>query len=78
LAPTADRSVAVPGATTEARVSHAVLESRIEKPAVLGEQTALPEVSEGVVRHAVWQPSPPVVPLATEEDEVEEIEREEP
>ena len=44
---------------------------------MLGEQTALLEVSEGVVGHVVRPPSPQVVPLAVEEDEVEEIEREE-
>ena len=34
-------------------------------------------MSEGVVGHAVQPPSPQVVPPATEEDEVEEIEHEE-
>ena len=37
----------------------------------------LPKASEGVVGHAVQPPSPQVVPPATEEDEVEEIEHEE-
>ena len=38
----------------------------------------LPDVSKGVVRHAVWPPSPLAVPPTTEEeDEVEEIEHEE-
>ena len=44
-----------------------------------GEQSALPEASEGVVGHAIRPPNPEVVPPATvEEDEVEEIERDEP
>ena len=85
LAPMADESVAVPGATAEAAgssgaeagVADAAPESRAEKPAVPGEQMALPEVSESMVGHVVRPPSPQVVPLAVEEDEVEEIEREE-
>ena len=66
LAPMADESEAVPRAMAKAarssgakaRVSHAALESRAEKPTVLGEQMVLPEVSEGMVRHAVRPQSP--------------------
>ena len=68
---------AVRSSGVEAGQSHSTPESRTEKPMVLGEQTALPEVSEGVVGHTIRPPSPPVVPLAVEEDEVEEIEHEE-
>ena len=72
-------AVAAGSSGAEARVSHATPESRTEKPTVLREQTALPELSEGVVRHAIRPLSPQVVPPATaEEDEVEEIERAEP
>ena len=61
----------------KAGVADAAPESGVEKPAVL-EQTVLPKAPKGVVKHTVWPRSPPVVPLATtEEDEVEEIEREE-
>ena len=43
------------------------------------EQTALPEALEGMVGPAIRPLSPQVVPLAVvEEDEVEEIERDEP
>ena len=81
-----DGSATVPGATMEvvgssgakAGVADAAPESGVEKPAVL-EQTVLPKAPKGVVGHAVRPRSPPVVPLATaEEDEVEEIERAEP
>ena len=66
LAPMVDGSAAVPRATAEAAgssgakagVSHATSEFRMEKPMVLGEQTALPEVSEGMVRHVVCPLSP--------------------
>ena len=61
----------------DASVADVVPKSRAEKPEVLEEQAALPEALEGVVGHAVWQPSPQVVPPAAEEDKVEEIEREE-
>ena len=55
-----------------------MLESRAEEAVVLGEQTALPKVSEGVVEHAVQPPCPLVVPPSVEEeDKVEEIDREE-
>ena len=85
MVPTVDEPTAVPKATAgaagpskvEARVADATPKSETERPAVLGEQTALLEVSEGVVGHLVRPPSPQVVPLAVEEDEVEEIEREE-
>ena len=82
LAPTADESAAMPGATAgatgslkvDARVDDSTLESGVEEPVVPEEQRSLPETSEGVVGHAVW----PLSPLATEEeDEVEEIEHEE-
>ena len=54
-------------------------ESRVEKPGVSEEQTALPEASEGMVGPAVQAPSPQVVhPATAEEDEVEEIEHAEP
>ena len=43
------------------------------------EQTVLPDASESMVRPTIRPPSPWVVPPATaEEDEVEEIERDEP
>jgi len=43
------------------------------------ELTALPDASEGMVGPAIRPPSPQVVPpAATEEDEVEEIERDKP
>ena len=85
LASTADEPVVVPGATAratgslevEAGVANTMSESRAEKSVVPEEQTVLPKASKGVVRLAVRPPSPLVVPLATEEDEVKEIEREE-
>ena len=50
-----------------------------ENLAVPREPTALPDASEGMVGPAIRPPSPQMVPLATvEEDEVEEIEHEEP
>ena len=75
----------VPGAATgatrsleaEARVVDVAPESRAKKLVVPEEQTVLPKATEGVVRHAVWPPSSLVVPLAMEEDKVEEIEHEE-
>ena len=56
-----DGSAMVPGAMAEAagssgakaEVTDATPEARAEKPAVLEEQTALPEASKGVVRHAI-------------------------
>ena len=86
LAPMADGSAMKPRATIEAtgaskadaRVADAMPETRAEKLVVLEEQMALPEASEGVVRHAMWPLSPLVVPpAAEEEDEVEEIVHEE-
>ena len=61
LAPRADGSAAMPEAMTkavvaseaDARVADAALESRTERPAVLEEHMALPEVVEGMVAHAV-------------------------
>ena len=82
----ADGSVMVPGAVAEvagssgaeAGVADAAPEAKAEKPIVLEEQTVLPEVSKGVVGHAIQTRIPPVVPPAVvEEDEVEEIEHEE-
>ena len=66
LAPTVDKSAAVPGAMVEAAgslgveagVSHTAPESGAEEPVVLGEQMPLPEVLEGVVGHVVRPPSP--------------------
>ena len=86
LASVADEPMAMPRAmvgTTrssdvDAGVVDAASESGAEKPMVPEEQTMLPEVSEGVVGHAVRPLSPLVVPPATEEeDKVEEIKREE-
>ena len=86
LASMTDGSMSVPGATAEAAgssgaeagVADAALESKAEKPMVPEEQTTLPEVSEGVVGHAMQPPSPLVVPPATEEEDgVEETEHEE-
>ena len=63
----------------EAVVTSIALESRAENPTVSKEQTALPEASEGMVGPAIRPPSSQVVPpAAAEEDEVEEIERDEP
>ena len=66
MVPMADGSAVMPEATVEATgssrakagVANATVESRMKKPMVLGEQTALPEVSEGMVRHAVCPLSP--------------------
>ena len=87
MASTVDGSAIVPGAMVEAAGSSGVKagvtdtapESGAEEPAVSKKRTAPPKASKGMVRHAVRPSSPLVVPLATvEEDEVEEIEREEP
>ena len=57
----------------------AMAESGAENPAVLREPMALFDDSEGMVRAAIRQPSPQVVPPAvTEVVEVEEIVRDEP
>ena len=85
MATSVDESAAMPGATegaarsseADAGVAAVVPESRAEKLVVPEEQAALAETSEGMVGHVVRPPSPQVVPLAAEEDEVEEIEREE-
>ena len=70
LSTTVNESATAPSATAE---------SRAENPTVLREPTALPDASEGMVGAAIRPPSPQVVPPATtEEDEVEEIERDEP
>ena len=64
---------------TEAEAADARPAFGAEKPAVLEEQTALSKASEGMVGHAIQPLSPQVVPLAmAEEDEVEEIQHEEP
>jgi len=63
----------------EAVVTSVALESRAENLAVSKEQTVLPEALEGMVGPAIRPPSPQAVPpAAAEEDEVEDIEREEP
>ena len=85
MASTVDEPTVVPGATAgavgsseaDAGVADVASKSRAEKPVVPEEQTTLHEASKGVVRHAVRPQSPLVAPPATEEDEVEEIEREE-
>ena len=70
LSTMANESAAAPSATVE---------SRVENLAVPKERTALPDASGGMVGPTIRPPSPQVVPLAaTEEDEVEEIERDEP
>ena len=57
----------------------AMAESGAENLAVPREQTILPDASEGMVGPTIQPPSPQVVPLAlADDDEVEEIEREEP
>lgn len=87
LVPMADESVAAFEATAdnagssgvEAVVVGITPKSRAEKPVVLEEQTALLEVSEGMVGPGNQPPSSQVVPpAAVEHDEVEEIERNEP
>ena len=63
----------------EVVVTNAAPESGAENLAVPKEQTALPEALKGMVGPAIRPPSPLVVPpAAAEEDEVEEIEHEEP
>ena len=62
----------------EAGVAGGASESGAKKLVVPEEQTTLPKASKGMVGHAVWPPSPLVVPpVAEEEDGVEEIERKE-
>ena len=87
LASTADESATVPEVTmetagslgAEAGAADATPAFEAERPAMPEEQTALSEALEGMVGHAIRTPSPQVVPpAAAEEDEVEEIEREEP
>ena len=87
LVPTADKSVTVPGGTAEivgssaanAGDAGAAPESRAAKPVAPEEQTVPSEASQGMVGPAVRPRSPLVVPpAAVEEDEVEEIERDEP
>jgi len=81
----ANRSATVPEAMVETTESSGTEAGAVDAVPVFGterhaapkEQAALPEASEGVVKHAVRPPSPLVVPPATEEDKVEEIEHEE-
>ena len=66
LAPTADESAVVLGATVgaagsleaDAGVADAASESGVEKPVVPEEQAAFPETSEGMVGHVVRSLSP--------------------
>ena len=87
LLSTANESATAPSATTgttgssgvEAAVTDIALESREENLATPKDQTAPPEALEGMVGPAIQPPSPQAVPpAAVEDDEVEEIEREEP
>ena len=56
-----------------------MLESGAENLVAPKEQTVLPEALEGMVGPAIRPSSPQAVPpAAAEEDEVEDIEREEP
>ena len=65
-----NKSVVAPSATSGTRAENLIAPR---------EQTALPGASKGMVRPSIWPPSPRVVPPAiAEEDEVEEIERDEP
>ena len=67
---TANESAAAPSVTSEPGA---------ENLTAPREQTVLPDASESMVRPTIRPPSPWVVPPATaEEDEVEEIERDEP
>ena len=67
---TANESAAAPSATSEPGA---------ENLTAPREQTALPDALESMVRPTIRPPSPWVVPPAiAEEDEVEEIERDEP
>ena len=87
LAPAADGLVTIPRETAgiaeslgaDVGVADVALASGLEKPAMLEEQTALPEKLECMVGLAIQPPSPQVVPhAAAEVDEVEEIVRAEP
>ena len=87
LSSTANESATAPSATAgttgssgvEAAVTDIALESREENLATPKDQTAPPEALEGMVGPAIQPPSPQAVPpAAVEDDEVEEIEREEP
>ena len=63
----------------EATVTGIVRGSGVENLATPKDQTAPPEALEGMVGPAIQPPSPQAVPpAAVEDDEVEEIEREEP
>ena len=83
----ANESATAPSATAittgssrvEATVTGIAPESRAENLAMPKDQAAPPEASEGMVGPTIRPPSPQVVPPAVaEDDEVEEIEREEP
>ena len=87
MSSTANKSTTAPSAAAgtarslgvEAIVTSVTLKSRAKTLAVPKEQTTLCKVSEGMVGPAIQPLSPQVVPLAVvEEDEVEEIECEEP
>ena len=87
LPSTTNKSATVPSATGGATASSRVetiatsiaSKSGAENLAVPKEQTLLPEALESMVGPAIRPLSPQVVPLAVaEEDEVEEIEHEEP
>ena len=66
-------------ANESATAPSAMAESGAENPTVLRELMTLPDASEGMVGASIRPPSPQVVPpAATKEDEVEEIERDEP
>ena len=86
LVPTADGSVAMPGATVETAGSSTANagdagvapKSGAARPVQPEEPNMLLETSEGVAGCIMWPPCPQVAPPAAEEDdEVEEIEREE-
>ena len=87
LSSTTNESATAPSATAgttgssgvEAAVIGIALESRATNLATPKDQTAPLEASEGMVGPTIQPPSPQAVPPATaEDDEVEEIEREEP
>ena len=87
LVSTANESATAPSAMVgtvgslgvEAVVTSVTPESGAKNLAVPKEQTALPEVSKGMVGPAIWPLSPQVVPpAAAEEDGVVVVERDEP
>ena len=72
LVTTADDSVETPGAMAGAAKSSeagagatdVMPEFGVQRPAVSKEQAACPKMSQGVVRHSVWPPSPQGAPPA--------------